>query len=431
MTTVEIDEATRAPGPRRSRVIELPGVVRPMLYLAIPVLVEQLLSTLVGFVDTWLTGHYVPGEAPMAAIGLMAYMMWLIPSMFASVGIGATALVARFVGDADFTLAHRVTHQALLVGLLFAVALLGILALLGDKFVWLLNLRGEAGELGERYLQYIVPAIPAIMIVQIGVACLRGAGDTFSGFLAMGAVNLVNLLVGATLTIGIGPAPRLGWDGLAIGTVSGYVTGACVVLLILAGGRAHLGLRAADFVPDVTLIRRLLRVGLPGGLDVAAILGCHLWFVRIINGMGTLAASAHMLAIRIEAISYLPGTAFQVAAGTMAGQYLGAGDRRRASRGVIAACIAGNVVLIAAGLLFFFGAEALTTFFVGSADNPTARATVPLLQLAAFSMPPLAMSMVLAGALRGAGDTRWPLLITLIGFLGVRIPARWLSRPDS
>lgn len=411
----------------KSQVISTPGVWRPLLYLAGPVFVEQLLALLVGLVDTWLTGHYVPGEAPMAAIGLMAYTMWLLPSLFASVAIGATAMVARFVGAGDLPLAKSTTNQAFLCGAVFGVVVTALFALFGTQFVQVMGLEGAAAELADRYLRYLVPAIPCIMVLQVGIACLRGAGDTVSGLLAMTCVNIVNVVVGMLLVTGAAGAPKLGWDGMAIGTCAGHVVGAAMVLAMLITGRRGLRLSLKQLWPDPHLIRRLLRVGLPGGLDMAAVLGCHLWFVRMINGLGTLPSSAHMLAVRVESIAYLPGHAFQVAASTMAGQYLGANDLRRAERGVAAACLSGLVFMCSAGLLFYFGADLLTTFFTGSSTNPTAAAAVPLLRLSAFAMPGMALAMIGSGALRGAGDTRWPLVITLIGFLLVRIPGTaWL-----
>ena len=146
--------------------------------------------------------------------------------------------------------------------------------------------------------------------------------------------------------------------------------------------------------PNGDLIKRLFKVGLPGGADMAAVLGCHLLFVRMITDLGTLQTSAHMLAVRVESIGYLPGTAFQVAAGTMAGQYLGAGDFKRASRSVKVAVIAGMTMMCAAGLLFFFGAEWLTALFTGNSGNATGAAAIPLLKIAAFAMPFMALSLI-------------------------------------
>ncbi len=396
-----------------------------MLALAIPVLVEQLLSMLVSLVDTWLTGQFLYVQH-LAAIGLMSYVMWLLSSFFGAVGIGATALVSRFVGAGSQRTAIRATNQAILVGCLLA-AVATLLAIVGGRwFIDVLRLPSDAAPLAASYLWILIPVIPAIMIEHVGIACLRGAGDTVSGFIVMAVVNIVNVVVSSALVIGIGPLPRLGWEGLAIGTAIGHATGALIVLAMLIRGRAGLRLRLRRLRPDSDLIRRLLRIGLPGGIDSVSVVLCHLWFVSIINTLGTMQAAAHGVAVRIEALAYLPGTAFQVAAATLAGQFLGAGDHSRATRSVLMACAVGGSVMVSAGLLFFFGAELLTSLFLGGQNDLAATTAQRLLQIVAVSMPSLALSIILTGALRGAGDTRWPLVFTFVGFIGVRIPLAYL-----
>jgi Na+-driven multidrug efflux pump len=144
--------------------------------------------------------------------------------------------------------------------------------------------------------------------------------------------------------------------------------------------------------------------------------------LSIINALGTVEAAAHGLGVRVESLAYLPGTAFQVAAATLAGQFLGAGDDRRAKRSVVMACLSAGILLSAAGLSFYFCGGWFTWLFLGQASPAVGDLTVRLLRIVAFSMPSLALMMVLSGALRGAGDTRWPLAFTFLGFLGIRIP---------
>ena len=416
----------------------MPGVLRPMLWLAMPVLLEQVLTTLVGFVDVWLTGNFITGEAPMAAIGLMAYALWLLPNMFASVAIGCTALVSRYVGANKPRLASRVTNQAFLCGSVLAVIALALAHYYGNWFVAMMNLHDEAGKHAMTYLALITPIIPFLMIERVGIAALRGAGDTISGFVAMSVVNIVNLCASAAFVTGWGPFPELGFRGLALGTAIGHAFGGTIILLLLVMGRAGLQLRFRWLRPHGSIIQRLLKIGIPGGADVLTINGCHLWFLGIVNGLGTLAAASHSLAIRIESIAYLPGGAFQVAATTMAGQYLGANDRKRAMQGVMANFVAGGSIMVLMGLLFFFGADGLTSFFTGAggheertaANLDMATAAQPLLRMASFAMPSLAATMIFSGALRGAGDTRWPFLYTMIGMIGVRIPFALLLAPD-
>ena len=164
-------------------------------------------------------------------------------------------------------------------------------------------------------------------------------------------------------------------------------------------------------------MKRILRVGFPGGLDQTLIVCCHLWFLSIINSLGTLSAAAHGLGVRIESLAYLPGTAFQVAAATLAGQFLGAGEPRRATRSVMMACAAGGSLMVTAGAMFFFQGDWLTGLFLGKSTEQTAELAVPLLKIVALAMPPFALSTILIGGLRGAGDTRWPLVFTLVGFV--------------
>ncbi len=392
-----------------------------MLRLAWPVLVEQLLVMMVGLVDLWLTGNYL-ARPHLAAIGLMSYVLWLIPSIFGIVAIGATALTARFVGARDTESANRVTNQAFIAGTALAFLVTVTVALYKTQFVALTQLKMDAAPLAVEYMSIIVFVIPAIMVQVVGIACLRGAGDTVSGFLAMTAVNVVNIAVGAALVIGLGPFPCLGWSGLAIGTACGYVTGAAIILTMLIVGRCGLRLQWSMLQVDIDWLRRLLRVGLPAGIDQTAIVFCHIWFLSIINSLGTLSSAAHGLGVRIESLAYLPGLAFQVAAATMAGQFLGAGDHRRASRSVWMAVAVGGGLMCAAGALFFFQGKWLTGLFLGQQAEQTAVVTIRLLKIVAIAMPSFALGTILTGGLRGAGDTRWPLLFTFIGFLLVRIP---------
>ncbi len=154
-----------------------------MLRLALPVLVEQFLSILVVYSDTILAGRYLE-ESHLAAMSFLAYLMWMIPSVFAIVAIGSTALIARFVGSGDSEMANRAANQSLLAGVALAIALSVLLLVAGEPLIALMQLEGEAAALSTRYLMFMIPILPGIMLTQIGPACLRGAGDAMWPFLA-------------------------------------------------------------------------------------------------------------------------------------------------------------------------------------------------------------------------------------------------------
>lgn len=397
-----------------------------MLRLALPVMAEELLNLLVGYTDWWLTGHCLAGHDYQAAMSLMVYTLWLLPSLFSVVAIGALALVARHVGGGDVLMARRVTNQAFLIGGILAAVVTLAAVLGGGRYVAAMQLSGSAATLAQSYLWILIPAIPAIMIEQIAAAALRGAGDMVSGMIAKVSVNTINIFLSTALVTGWGPFPQLGWPGLAIGTACGHCIGGLLLLLLLLRGRAGLAIRLDLLWPDPQLIRRLLRVGLPGGLDVVSVVTCHLVYVAIINSLGTLQSAAHGLGVQIEALAYLPGSAFQAAAATLAGQYLGAGDPRRATRAVLATLAAGGGIMTAAGFVLFFGGRLLAGFFTSDSQGDTAVLTGDLLKVVAISMPSLAVVMVLTGALRGSGDTAWSLAITFVCLIGVRLPGACL-----
>jgi putative MATE family efflux protein len=303
--------------------------------------------------------------------------------------------------------------------------LTGAITLLAGE--WLIPLmHTEESALVSRYLRFLLAVVPFMMCEAVSIACLRGAGDMVTGLVAMSLVNVVNIAVAWTLLLGIGPLSSLGWDSLCIGTSCGYAVGGLIPLVVLLRGRAGLRIQRRLLRPDTDLIRRIVRIGLPAGIDQVSVIGCQLLFVSIINGLGDLAMAAHGVAIKIESLAYLPGTAFQVAAATLAGQYLGAGNYRQATRSVLGACVAGIGLMGFVGLVLYFGADKLARLFVSSEQLDVAQLSASLLRIVSCVMVPLALMMVLNGALRGAGDTRWPLLFTFIGLLGVRMPTAYL-----
>ena len=408
----------------RAAISQTPGTLRPLLRLVWPVLIEQLLVMLIGFSDTLLAGHYLT-ESHLAAMTVINYVLWMLTNLFAVVSIGAIAMTARFVGAGDWPMANRVTNQAFLLGGILAVVFTSCGLLLRDHLAGILQLEGESAVHATRYLRFIVPMLPVMMLEAVSIGCLRGAGDMVTGLATMVLVNLVNIVVAWSLLLGVGPLPELGWDALPIGAACGHAVGGLLPFCILLLGRFGLKIQWRLLRPNVDLMRRILRIGVPGGIDVLSIVACQLFFLSIIDRLGPVASAAHGVAIRIESLAYLPGYAFQLASATLAGQYLGARDYAQASRSVLTACAASGSLLAAAGLILFFGSHQLVGLFLSSQQADVAAIVPSLLQIVSVAMLPLAIMQVLTGALRGAGDTRWPLAFTFIGFVGVRIPAAY------
>ena len=409
-----------------------PRTARRVLALALPALAQQYLHLLVRLSDQYLADRFpLPDPAArgayLAALTTAGYLYWFVSSYTVLVSVGGTALVARFVGAGDRVLARRATAQCLLLAVGFglvgtAAALLGLPALVAA-----LQLSGDAADYCVRFLTPLALLLPFQITEAAAVACLAGAGDTRTGLKVLGGVAVLNVPLAWGLCFGVGPFPGLGFEGIALGTGLSHLVGCAAVLVILARGRSGLILRLADLAPDRGLLYRLLRVSVPAGVDSLSVAVCQLWFLSLVNRLGDAAAAAHGVALQWEALAYLAGGAMGTAAMTLVGQSLGAREPHRAARaGWVSFALAG-LVMTGMGVVFVVLAGPMVRLFCQEADlAPVVAAGVPVLRLIALAMPALAAQIVFTYALRGAGDTRVPVLFSWLGFLGVRIPLAYL-----
>jgi len=419
-----------APSPE-SAALPLPSW-RLVIALSLPALAQQALYFAVGMSDRFLAGH-LPVDDPtavQAAQTTAQYLAWFITCYYVLVTVGSTALVARTVGAGNRRLAIEVMHQSLLLAVLLGLAATAWAYLGGVRWmVEVLNLHGPAGDYAVKYALILFGLLVFQTIEVAGIACLVGAGDTRTGLWVMAGVAFINLPLAWGFGWGIGPLPELGFVGIAVGTAMSHVLGSFVVLGMLLRGRFGLQLELKLFVPRFDLLYRLLRISVPAGLDSLSVVAGQFWFLSIINEFGDVAASAHGIALMWEGLGYLSGAAFGTAAMTLVGQNLGAKRPLEASRAGWRACALACIVMSLMGTFFYIFAEPMFWLFcMDPAQAPTIEAGVPVLKLVAFAMPPLASTIVFTQSLRGAGDTRVPVLFTWIGFFVVRIPlAYWFS----
>ena len=421
-------------------VVSSRSIRRAVLLLALPVLGEQVLNTFVAWNDTYLAGHI--DVSATAAVGFSAYISWLIGMLFGLVGAGASAIVARSIGARDERQARHATNQAVLLA--FGM---GLLATVGVPLAapWLTHWFNQAPATREAAVRFMTIESRAYLIEAftfIAAACLRGAGDTRTPMYVLGVVNLVNMtaswfcafrttapawLAGAGIAnIGLG----LGSDGIAWGTFTARVAGGLIMCAVMLRGRAGLWLTLPAMRPDPAAIRRILRIGAPAAADGALIWTGQMVFLGIVAmtggaGPSDLLLAAHVVGIRIESLSYLPAWAWATAAATLVGQSLGARQADRGRRCANEAVRQTVLVLSCLGALYFVLAESFYRFLT---RDPAVIATgVPALRGLALVQPALAVLIIYIGALRGAGDTAFPMLFTIVGMLVVRIPLAYLG----
>jgi len=397
-----------------------PGITRIVLRLAWPAVIEQVLFAGVDLTDLFIVGHL--GAASLSAVGLTGQVVMLALAFFGAIAVGCMAFVARHIGAGERIDAGRTVQQ----GLLAAGAMGTIAALLVIVFapgiLQSLGAEPDVVELGVPFMHVIALSLPLTAMGLIGTASMRAAGDTRTPMLLTGLQLIVNAVLGITLVYG---PPQLGVFGSGLATmIARSVIGASVVWMLLRS-RASIRLAREGWRPDLARLRRILNVGLPAGAEQVLLQLALVSLVTVITGLGTATFAAHNVSLRIMSLSYLPGWGFAVAATALVGQGLGAGDPRRSHESAYASFrLALGVMLVMAVVLYLL-AEPILRIFTG--DPGVVAAAISAIHIAAFAQPFMAASFVFSGALRGAGDTRTTLVITVVSIWSVRLGVAYLG----
>jgi putative MATE family efflux protein len=294
-----------------------------------------------------------------------------------------------------------------------------------EPFVGVLGVVPEVSKLGGRCLAILLAfSIPLAVEFTLSQA-LRGAGDMRTPLLIGAATIVCNGVGDYALIFGRLGAPELGAEGSAWASAAAYSCGS--ILLYALWVRRLLVLPAGRWRGSLTrpLAWRMLRVGVPSAMEHAAFQGGLLAFMAVVSGFGTAAISAYLIGVRILAFCFVPGFGFAMAAATLVGQNLGAERPQQAARAGWRAATGAIGVMSGLGIVIVSFARPLTDLF-GAAGAETTALTVTFITILAAAQPLMAIEFALAGALRGAGDTRFPLYVTLLGLFVVRLGAALL-----
>ncbi len=405
----------------------LRSLVRPVARLALPVILTNLLQTLVNVVDVFMAGRL--GAIPVAAVGLASSVALLMILAAQVVTAGGMALAAQARGAHDADELSAVVRHALVLALAasLAVSVLGLLV--AHPLLAFMNSAGDpqAVRLGSGYLRILFLGTPALFLNLALASLWQGAGDTSTPLALGGTVSLLNVGFDYLFMFGPGPFPAMGVPGAAIGTVAAWSVGGAAGVTLLLLGRSVLRLRPIEGRLDPRRFTAILGIGAPAGLQGLTYTLSRLLLLRVVTSSpaGTLGAAALAIGIQIESLAYMPGVAISVAATSLVGQALGAWQAGLARRRGAAALVFGLVVMGSIGVVLFVGAPWWIALFEPARNAVVVGSGVAYLRINAAALPVLAVFMVLSGGLRGAGDTRPGLVGTFVGRWLVTLPAAW------
>jgi len=384
--------------------------------LAWPTMLQNLISGMQGVVDHALVGHLV-GYAGNAAIGVSIQIFIVVMAFVMSVFSGMGVLVSRYAGANNPEMVNRTLYQAFLA----AVALWGLaLAPLGWILApTLLNAVHAAPEVQTQALAFL----RIMFIGSLGTICffmvsgaLRAAGDARTPLRLGILLTVLNVLCNIGFITGVGPLPRLGTAGAAVGTtVAGLIVSGVAFYLLFSGSLPVLWSRTMDWRPDWGIIRQLFRFGLPTGFQGIAMNIAGVLLLRFIGSLPQSAQAQAAYAVSYtELFSFITWTSVGLmgAAATVAGQNLGAGRPERSIQGVHKAAGIGIGVAAVIGLLFLTIPRALLAVF-GMTDPAVVAVGTQLLRFLSLSGLFVTVALTYTGGLQGTGDTRSPLFISI------------------
>jgi len=389
------------------------SIRRAVFLLAIPMILELSLESIFAVVDMFFVGKL--GENAIATVGLTESVISLVYSLAIGISTAATAIVARRVGEKDPRAASHAGAQAIIVAIAGTVLISVAGAYYAPDILELMGASREVVAEGAVFTRIMFAGSGAIMFLFLINGIFRGAGDAAMAMKSLWIASLINIILCPILI------HFFGLKGAAIATVTGRSSGVIYQCYHLFKGDGILQLRKRDFRIDLPVVRSLVNIGWPATLQFIIASGSWIVLARLVAETGgTTASAGYQIAIRNVVFFILPAWGLSNAAATLVGQNLGAKQFQRAEQSARLTAKYNAIFMSIVMLLFLFFAEPIIRFF--SDDEAVVAYGVQSLRIIGTGYIFYGLGMVMTQALNGAGDTRTPTIINLVGFWFFQIP---------
>lgn len=397
-----------------------------IIRIAWPSFVELLLTQLASMVDLMMVGsmggeaHPEIGAQALSAVGLTTQPKFLLMGAFVAMNTGVTALVARYKGQNDKEKANLVVRQGLMLTFILTI----ILSILGTVFARpMVIFMGSTEEIvttwATQYLQIQMIGFLTMALTSTITASLRAVGDSKTCMIYNLIANVVNVVFNWLFIYGNCGFPELGVAGASLATVLGQFVAFIIAFVVLLRGNGFLKLEfKLGFMPDKTVLGNVVNIGIPAMIEQLLMRAGMIIFAKTVASLGTTSYATHQVCMNIQALSFMTGQAFAVSATTLMGQSLG----KRRTDMAQAYCSRTRTVgflfsLILAAVFIFFGGT-IVGFY--NSDPQIIEMGGKIMLFVAFLQPFQSSQFIIAGGLRGAGDTRATAMFTFITVLLVR-----------
>ncbi len=400
---------------------------RAVLGLAWPSILENFLHASLGFVTTLMVARL--GSAAVAGVGTASQVQVVVITAFFAVSLGTTVLIAHAFGAGRIEAeGDRITKQSIVAGIILALLLTPVTILTAGPVMRGLGAEPDVVTEGAKFLQLTAVSFVFMAVMFILSGALRGVGDTRTPMIVTMVMNVANIGLAYALIFGFLFIPDMGVTGAALAMVLARGFGMLAMVAILYRGHRGLSIAGRDgWRPNPERLRRLADIGLPSMAESVLRSGGQIVFVVVVFMLGTAVTAGNQVAQNAMFLSMFPGFGFSMAATSLVGQSLGAKNPERARHVGMTATRWCLLWMSAMGVIFFVFATPIMEFAASGDDKAAIISSgVDALRLIAFIQPPLAIGFVMAGILRGAGDTRFPMYSTSLTMWLLRVPLAYV-----
>lgn len=396
-----------------------------IVLLAIPMILELMLESVFAVVDMYFVSHLPNSEDAIATVGLTESVITIIYTIAMGLGMGATAVVARRIGEKNREAAAHAGAQSILIGVIAALLLSVAGLIFAPDILRLMKAQPQVVKEGAIFTRIMLGGSIVIVLIFLINGVFRGAGDAAIAMRSLWLASIINIILCPTLINGYGPFPELGLKGAAIATVIGRGTGVIYQCYHLFHSKGNMKIRWAHFKMDFPVIKHLLEVAWPATFQFFIQSGSWIVLAWLVSDTGgTHATAGYQVAIRNVVFFILPAWGLSNAAATLVGQNLGANQPDRAERSVILATRFNAIFMAAVMFVFLFFASPIISIFTNQPE--VHRFGVLSMQIIGSGYIFYGIGMVMVQALNGAGDTKTPTWINIVGFWLFQIPFAFL-----
>jgi putative MATE family efflux protein len=378
--------------------------------LALPAVLEMSLNTLVGMADTIMISRFIGKEA-LAGVGFANQIIFTLIFVFSAFNAGATAMIARSYGEGKQNRLNKIMNENLTLNIIIGVLITIFTYFFAEMILNIYDITPEVKNYGTIYLKNIALGQLFMFISFASAAALRGASDTKTPMYITGAANIINIIGNYVLITGFWFFPELGIAGAALSTAFARFISASLYMYIFAKNKGILNLNIISMKITKVILKPLLNLSYAAAVEQFFMQVAFFVNGIFISQLNTTAEASFRILLNIESISFMPAIGIAIAATTIVGKHLGEGRAEESLKGGLTAAIMGTVLGSGIALIYlFFPVFALSIF---TNDISVIEYSHPILKIVALNQSFLAFVVIMVGALRGAGDTKGAMYITI------------------